>query len=420
MSRVNKLLKLAPWLTLLLMLTTFLPALAGAVFGLPFPIADSINLDENHPAVAYNPDRKEYLAVWHNDGLKDNLQAQRLDQHGQKIGSAFFISQGDNHLLAYPDVAYNSQHGQYLVVWENMDGDGWISIQGRRIAGDGTVLDDSDLLISYLDEDVEAYNPAVAYSASADRYVVVWAEMSVSPTAYHVFARKVPHTDNPEGVKIEISQSPYLHRNPDIAYNPGIHKLLVVWEQYSNVESITQVRGRLLTGNVAFENDAFTFDPGRDTSITNPAVAAISNPSGAIKFMVVAQNAFTSTDFDILGYFLNQAGNVTLKANPAQASSSETSPAVSGSEASGEYLVAWREDAAAGDKPIKARRYDLSGDNIYEPYTLDAANANYPAVAAGALGSFLLAWQDQPLSAATDEIYGALFGRWNYLPLINR
>ena len=47
------------------------------------------------PAVAFNPQRNEYLVVWYNDRVgNDDIQAQRVRANGKLIGGDFFIAAG--------------------------------------------------------------------------------------------------------------------------------------------------------------------------------------------------------------------------------------------------------------------------------------------------------------------------------------
>jgi hypothetical protein len=78
-----------------------------------------------NPDVAYNPDDNNYLIVWYGDGdstFDYEVYGQIVDANGNEIGSDFQISQADPpgdllHVALDPAVAYNTQTHQYLVLW---------------------------------------------------------------------------------------------------------------------------------------------------------------------------------------------------------------------------------------------------------------------------------------------------------------
>ena len=88
----------------------------GAPIGQQFVISGDPE-QEVYPSVAYNSQRQEYLVVWSNDRPgNDDIRAQRLSKNGALIGGSFYISAGSGADRRYPDVAYNTQQDQYLVV----------------------------------------------------------------------------------------------------------------------------------------------------------------------------------------------------------------------------------------------------------------------------------------------------------------
>jgi len=61
----------------------------GSPVGSVFTVSGQ-DLEEKNPAIAYNPDRQEYLAVWYNDRAgNDDIQAQRFSKDGKPIEGAF-------------------------------------------------------------------------------------------------------------------------------------------------------------------------------------------------------------------------------------------------------------------------------------------------------------------------------------------
>jgi len=73
-----------------------------------------------------------------------------------------------------PEVAYDHEHGQYLLVWDQEGTSGAFHIVGRLVSAEGTSIG-NDILIS--DEATrDQRNPGVAYDASNGQFLVVWYE----------------------------------------------------------------------------------------------------------------------------------------------------------------------------------------------------------------------------------------------------
>jgi hypothetical protein len=153
--------------------------------------------DATFPAVAYNSEDNEYLVVWQGDDNVGGLVNGELEIYGQRLDAAtgaplgasdFRISDmggtGSTSFNAvFAAVAYNSQDGEYRVVWAGDDNvgslvDGEIEVFGQRLDAAGIALGANDFRISDMGPDgdagFDASFPAVAYNRKGDEYLVVW------------------------------------------------------------------------------------------------------------------------------------------------------------------------------------------------------------------------------------------------------
>ncbi|MBZ0110817.1 MAG: hypothetical protein K8J08_00005, partial [Thermoanaerobaculia bacterium] len=82
-----------------------------------------------------------------------------------------------------PEIAYNSNRDEYLVVWSGDDNvgslaDGEYEIFGQRLDGSGVPFGNNDFRISEAGPDgstfYRAEAPAVAFNPDRDEYLVVW------------------------------------------------------------------------------------------------------------------------------------------------------------------------------------------------------------------------------------------------------
>ena len=113
--------------------------LDGVVAPTPFPVTRS-GID---PDIAYNANRREYLAVWSKRGRE--IRAMRLRPDGSPVGDSFRLwrgPQGITYPATAPSVAYDSDSRTYLVAWRAQSDDlvshvYWRTVSGRRKAQRG-------------------------------------------------------------------------------------------------------------------------------------------------------------------------------------------------------------------------------------------------------------------------------------------
>ncbi|HHE72355.1 MAG TPA: hypothetical protein ENL34_08770, partial [Chloroflexi bacterium] len=112
--------------------------------------------------------------VWYNDRLgNDDVWARRVARDGTSAGPAFYISVGSGAERSYPNVAYNPQRNEYLVVWEQQDSHGF-SVRGQRVSDTGNLIDVEIVFASNPNATTNCQQPAVAYATTKDRYLLVF------------------------------------------------------------------------------------------------------------------------------------------------------------------------------------------------------------------------------------------------------
>ncbi len=221
------------------------------------------------PDVAYNSADREYLVVWQGDDSTWPLVDDEFEIFGQRINAATGAQVGANDFRisetgpvgnAYydalsPAVAYNSAHGQYLVVWHGSNADwGEHEIFGQRInAATGAEMGDNDFRISDMGEEEagEGKNPAVAYNSVKGEFVVTWKGVdqtgSLSVNESEIFGQRIKAATGQEiGTNdFRISDmgpdgnSQYgVAYYPSIAFNSADDEYLVVWDGSDDAGSL--------------------------------------------------------------------------------------------------------------------------------------------------------------------------------------
>ncbi len=131
----------------------------------------------HNPNVAYNTQHSEYLVVyqWRNPlipGTGRQIHGARIGIKGNYIEN-FIISDRTND-CASPDVAYDPVLDRYLVTWmfdKNGDGSNW-DLLGRFISTNSSASPISSFTISQI-QLVDEYSPRVVYGSSQNEFVIV-------------------------------------------------------------------------------------------------------------------------------------------------------------------------------------------------------------------------------------------------------
>ena len=210
-----------------------------------------------YQAIAWADAEHEFLAVWDAGGIEtmgengEEIYAQRLTQLGGEIDDDQRITgMGEACFDAFdPAIAYNPLANEYLVVWEGDHGvdpltDDEFEIFAQLIdAETGAEKGVDDARVSSTGADgnaaADAVDPAVAYCASSNLFLVVWSANpgtgGMAATEFEIFGRLVEAetgapADGPDLRFSDMGSTPtatYAAQTPAIAASPD--GFLVVW-----------------------------------------------------------------------------------------------------------------------------------------------------------------------------------------------
>jgi hypothetical protein len=439
------------------------------------------NYRADDPAVVYNAMADEYLVVWAGDDntapLVDNefeIFGQLIDAAtGLEVGADFRISNmgtdGDTAFGATtPAVAWNATDNEYLVVWAGDDDTGLLvddefEIYGQLIDG-ATGLDvGTDFRISDMGPDGNtgfgATTPAVAWNATDDEYLVVWAgDDDTAPLVngeFEIFAQLIDAaTGLAVGTDFRLSDMGpdgnlnYAAFSPAVAWNATDNDYLVVWSADDDtgllIDDEFEIYGQLIDGATGLEvgTDFRLSDMGPDNNTvfgaTDPAVTWNATDN---EYLVVWRGdddtgTLVDEEFEIFGQRITattgaEAGNdflISEMGPPANVNYAAFEPAVTWNAMADEYLVVWRGDDDTGvlvdDKfEIFGRRLDAAGTQLgarqiqfsdMGPGGDTAFGATTPALAYNTTANeFLVVWSGDddtgPLVNDENEIFGQLF-----------
>ena len=340
------------------------------------------------PALAANPDRNEYLAVWtviSPPGAE--IHGRVLGPGGQPRGEQFQISGPTTGGGAYgPEVTYNPISEEYLVAWvgSTIAGDSEIYIQ--RLSASGAELGVDDQRVSDLgidgDMSYSAGLPSVVHNPARNEYLLAYRGDETSG-ADEVFIQRVAADGTALGITDQrismmgpAGDANYGGQAPSVAYNGAADEYLVVW--YGNDDR---------PGLAAGEDEIFM-----------QRISATGVEVGTDDQLISSQGPALDTDYDA------------------------EDPAVVANGVDGDYLVAWVGDLDAGggaqEREIVTQRLAADGTEIGSddgristmgPNGDAAYGAAGPEVAHDSLrDQYLVAWAGDDGGALADnefEIY---------------
>lgn len=391
----------------------------GGPIGSRLVIRNDSGITERQPAVAYNSQQQEYLVVWEKDytnGLKD-ICGQRVSKNGALAG-LYAIIAPTGYDLRDPDVAYNSQTNEYLVVYAWGENGG---IYGMRVSGATGQPIGSEITIA-TEASYSFSKPVVASAAESGGYLVVFERWQTSST-YGIRSVRVHNDGTVASTALDIDplNNVTQPRYPDVAYNSARSEMLVVWQRL--VGSDYDLSGQRVHmeagGGYHVEGSMFSV-VATTAQETNAAVAAIPQPAGTGQYLVVWES---SEDNGNIRYkTVTGDGTPGIAQSLAATSWSEYSPAVAGGESNRQFLVVWfwvPSPTPPGWMQVQGRPLALDGTILDATKTIGGLQVYDPAIAAGPGGDFLVAFDDNEVFGTSNRgIYGWLWGNRVYLPLV--
>lgn len=304
--------------------------------------------NQERPAVAYSTASNEYLVVYQSgDGegpgaAQNHIYGQRITWDGGRPGGARQLSElTDWHV--HPDIAYNSQNDEFLVVWQN----GTVDVLGQRVAGTGDLVD-RNLYICTAHR--QQNYPSIAYNPHANEYLVVWDDHR-SNTRYDIYGRRVSGGGVLQGSDIPISTAREDHLKPEVGFCIATNEYLVAWPDgrlYPDLYGQIVTEAGYLNGSTL----NLATDPWGDL---DPGIAF--NPLSGEYLVVWARNYY----WDIMARRISTSG-IKLGSEITVCGHSEKQhvPVIALNPHTGGYLVAW-EDYRNSNADIYAYVYPGSG-----------------------------------------------------------
>jgi len=191
-----------------------------------FPICEAIG-KQDLSKIAYNDAAKEWLVVWvdyrDNDGA--DIYAKRVNKYGVIPGSGFKIRDANGRAIDGLDVAFDTRHQRYLVVWGSSEN----LIAGRMYKANGTPYSN---IFNIATSTRNLSDPDVEYNKVTNQYLVVW-DKSEYTNVYggDIYARKVSAKGvvDPSGAYLMVPLGDRSY--PALQVNPVDGRYLLVYQE---------------------------------------------------------------------------------------------------------------------------------------------------------------------------------------------
>ena len=400
------------------------------------------------PAVAYNPDRDEYLAVWRSqraDGY--DVRGQRLDRNGLLVGDSFTITspvsgdgltQDDLTLVQpppptstvlfprIPAIAYNATQGEYLVVW----GDGVSrTLCGQRVLSDGVPIGSPFTITTSLSDDPRS--PGLVYVSEHNLFLLAWrgcAQDQLAAVASpggggdscYFYTQILDGMGMAVGENVTATTVTYMQGYPALAYVPDSDMFWIVWTE---MYAITAQR-ILTTGLLA--DVPFTIAQGT-TEMRDPSISNVSDRGEFLVTWSNTRNVLLQQSLDPMGggYSDIYARRVVSTGVPTGESFRISSTGNATREprtiylpGRDQYFVVWvNVDYVNHNQNVHARWISATGELVGHDFPVAVVPEDQYCAAAAGSGPVLVVWED---ARGGPDIRGRILDQpsWVYLPLM--
>ena len=237
-------------------------------------------------AIAMNRNTGDFVTVWEDDDSKDDgdgnydIRARISCVGGCNKSGFFYVNNVTKGNQVQPDAAMDLD-GNFVVVWaDDSDGDGKYDIYMRGYKPDGTERFGSKI-VNTVDKDQQRY-PKIAM-ADDGNFVVVWEDTSAG---YEQIYMRGFNADGSErfAQQLAVGGSSGTYRYPDVAMSADGH-FVVVWEDDSDGNGITQVLGKGFNSDGSVQLNGFVINTVASHDQIRPAVAMNSRGDYAIAWL---------------------------------------------------------------------------------------------------------------------------------------
>jgi len=395
----------------LLLLPPVVSAVPGPV-GSEFQVNTYTTDDQFSPAVAFDG-AGNFVVVWESvqGGSGLGIFGQRYDSAGTPQGAEFQVNTDTSGGL-FPAVAADPA-GNFVVAWQSPSGSSYDTYEvfGQRFDSTGTAQGPEFQVNTYTTG--KQFRPAVGTDAVGN-FVVVWT--SGTPTVFGggnsqdgsgtgIFGQRYDNTGLPIGSEFQVNtQTTNNQSDPSVTADP-MGNFVVVWQ--SDIRSIydNDIFGQRYDSAGTPQGSEFQVNTYTPTHQISPHVVA----DGAGNFVVVwngfvAGGGVFAQRYDATGLPVGSEFQVN-----AYTGAGGEHPTVA-TDGAGNFVVAWNSYRQDGSNyGVFAQRYDSSGTPQGSEFQVNTYTPSFqagPTMAADAAGNFVVLWTSYGQDGNRNGVFG--------------
>ena len=366
---------------------------------------------EFFPAITHNPNTSQFLVSWYDSTVSPagTILTRRINSDGSLAGAAVAASSTTADPYFTSAIAYDDEGatGTYLVLWRDFRDEDAGTVFARRVNDNGVMLASEFGISKWADQS----EPALAYNAENDQYLLVWRD-GRSPHD-DIWARRLDGSGRPIGDDIFIASSATAQGAPAVAYSAVAHRYLIVWWRDQPTTGY-DIWGQLVKADGSLYGSRFAIATATGQQQA-PAVASSDSDWG---YLVTWEDGRAgSADSNIYGRRVNNDGTLASSELPiCTAAANQSAPAIAYAPLTGSdsdvYMVVWHDEYLAADnRELRGQLIDRTGALVGGLFTVVSAPAHQeePDLAyhpAG--GEFLVVYTQR--DGSVQDIYGRRVG----------
>jgi len=352
--------------------------------------------------VAAGVNEVSIVYVTQSTGQTSNVIVRNYDGLGVTSWGPFQLNTA-GAITTEPDVCFNSNNQQFLVVWQEYHTDTVWDIMGRRVA---SRLESAGPVRTVSGASGHQQNPRAAYSHAANRYLVVWQD-GRSLQSWDVYGQLLDAAVDPVGSPLAIFVGNLYEGSPVVAGLSTLAQFAVAFERDVTGAGQNQIYLRTVSGAGAMGSAAAVreWHEWRD----QPAIGASPN-----NYLVAWTDYWNFEQPDIQAQRVASTGSVQGSMIIVSAGRrGQEAPSVAYGVAANEYLVVWGDVRSGVDSRIGGRRVSASGSLLGAELLIFAGAEllGYPDVAYSSVSNeYLVVWAGIHPSGNGIDIYGRRIG----------
>ncbi len=367
---------------------------------------------QESPAVAAGTDGT-FVLVWDSfgqDGSHKGVFGQRYSSAGQPAGTEFQVNTYTPSIQAQPAVAV-AQDGASLVVWTSYQGGSKNGVFGQRYDSAGQPVGTEFQVNTYTVSFHSGPELAVALDGA---FVVVWSSLGQDGDGYGVFAQRYDNAGQPAGTEFQVNTyTTSIQSDPAVAVDLG-GAFVVAWASSGQDGDVHAVFGQRYSSAGQPAGTEFQVNTYTTNGQNFPAVAVDLDGAFVVAWESFGQDGSGPGVFGQRYSSAGQPAGTEFQVNTYTTSDlNATFPAVAAG-ADGAFVVVWNHQPQDGNwAGVFGQRYSSAGQPAgteFQVNTYTVNNQREPALAAGANGAFVVAWESYQQDGHLQGVFAQRFG----------